>query len=158
DVLVIDEISMLHDFRLDMVEEVLRKVREVDQPFGGLQVVLCGDFFQLPPVNRADSRQGGFITNSSVWLKDFFAVCYPEKQYRQREDDDYTHILNGIRAGQLTRRQLDALQARAGAVPDPFTARTRLLTVNVDVDAINHQHLDGLEGDEIEFEMTTTGS
>lgn len=158
DVLIIDEISMLHDFRLDMVEEVTRTVRGGDKPFGGLQVILCGDFFQLPPVNRQDSRQGSFVTNSSVWLEGFFRVCYLEKQYRQTDDDDYTQILNGIRAGQLTRRQLDALQARTQAVPDPFTARTRLLTINVDVDAINHQHLEELDTDEVEFEMTTTGS
>lgn len=158
DVLVIDEISMLHDFRLDMIEEVLRRAREVDQPFGGVQVVLCGDFFQLPPVNRPGSRQGGFITNSTIWLNDFFAVCYLEKQYRQRDDEDYTHILNGIRAGQLTRRQLEALQARAQAEADPNVAHTRLLTINVDVDTINHQHLAELDTEEIEFEMTTTGS
>lgn len=45
DVLIIDEISMLHDFRLDMVDEVCRRVRENDQPFGGIQVVMSGDFF-----------------------------------------------------------------------------------------------------------------
>src|SRR2546429_2933879 len=44
DVLIIDEISMLHDFRLDMVDEILRLVRENNEPFGGLQVILCGDF------------------------------------------------------------------------------------------------------------------
>src|SRR6476469_1416989 len=58
DVLIIDEISMLHDFRLDMIDEAARKIRKNDAPFGGLQVILCGDFFQLPPVNRHDSRQG----------------------------------------------------------------------------------------------------
>ncbi|HVI69713.1 MAG TPA: AAA family ATPase, partial [Magnetospirillaceae bacterium] len=52
DVLIIDEISMLHDFRLDMIDEVARTVRKDPRPFGGLQVILCGDFFQLPPVNR----------------------------------------------------------------------------------------------------------
>ena len=54
DVLIIDEISMLHDYRLDMIDEVVRKVRGEDLPFGGLQVVFCGDFFQLPPVSRSD--------------------------------------------------------------------------------------------------------
>ena len=48
DTLIIDEISMLHDFRLDMVDTVLRLVRESNEPFGGIQVILCGDFFQLP--------------------------------------------------------------------------------------------------------------
>ncbi len=158
DILIIDEISMLHDFRLDMVEEVTRTVRGGDRPFGGLQVILCGDFFQLPPVNRADARQGSFVTDSNVWLNNFFRVCYLEKQYRQSDDDEYHNILNGIRAGQLTRRQLDALTSRAGAVADPFTTRTRLLTINVDVDAINHQHLEELDAEPIEFDMETTGS
>ena len=96
DVLVIDEISMLHDFRLDIVDEVLRHIREEDLPFGGLQVVLCGDFFQLPPINRNDARAGGFITTSKVWQNGDFAVCYLERQYRQAGDQDYTDILNGM--------------------------------------------------------------
>lgn len=63
DILVIDEISMFHDFRLDMIDAICRKVRSnPDKPFGGLQVILCGDFFQLPPVNRNDAKQGSFIT------------------------------------------------------------------------------------------------
>lgn len=48
DMLIIDEISMLHDYRLDMVDAILRSVRDSSEPFGGLQVILCGDFFQLP--------------------------------------------------------------------------------------------------------------
>ncbi len=158
DVLIIDEISMLHDFRLDMIEEIARTLRGGDRPFGGLQVVLCGDFFQLPPVNRSDARQGSFVTGSNVWLQNAFEVCYLEEQYRQSDDELYSTILNGIRAGQLTRSQLDALQARSRATPDPFIPRTRLLTTNVDVDTINHVHLDELEADEFEFEMETTGS
>lgn len=158
DVLIIDEISMLHDFRLDMIEEIARTLRGGDRPFGGLQVVLCGDFFQLPPVNRSDARQGGFVTSSNAWLQDVFLVCYLEEQFRQSDDELYSSILNGIRAGQLTRSQLDALQARSRAVADPFTPRTRLLTTNADVDTINHVHLDELETEEYEFEMETTGT
>ncbi|MET0779503.1 MAG: AAA family ATPase, partial [Candidatus Saccharimonadales bacterium] len=157
DVLIIDEISMLHDFRLDMVDEILRAVRDSDLPFGGMQVILCGDFFQLPPVNRRDSRQGSFVISSNVWQQDVFTVCYLEKQYRQSEDQLYTDILNGIRKGVLTRSQLDALQARAQAVDDPFANRTRLLTVNVDVDSVNEAQLDELEGKVHEYEMETTG-
>lgn len=52
DVLVIDEISMLHDTRLDLVDEITRTIRNKDEPFGGMQVILCGDFFQLPPVSK----------------------------------------------------------------------------------------------------------
>ncbi len=66
DILIIDEVSMLHDYRLDMVDEVARKIRKQNVPFGGIQVILCGDFFQLPPVNRRDSKQGSFVVNSDV--------------------------------------------------------------------------------------------
>jgi len=157
-VLVIDEISMLHDFRLDMVDDTLRFIRNKNEPFGGLQVILCGDFFQLPPVNRRDGRGGSFVTNSAVWRQNVFTICYLETQFRQKEDEAYAAILNGIRAGVLTRSQLDALQDRAGAIDDPFTPRTRLLTVNVDVDAVNQEQLQQLEGEIHEYEMETHGS
>jgi ATP-dependent DNA helicase PIF1 len=157
DILVIDEISMLHDFRLDMVEEVLRIVRDTPEPFGGMQVILCGDFFQLPPVNRSDSRQGSFVVASNAWQLGAFDVCYLEKQYRQTSDQTYVDILNGIRKGFLTRSQLDALQARTQAVEDPFATQTRLLTVNVDVDSVNHRQLDTLDGETHEYAMETHG-
>jgi len=158
DVLIIDEISMLHDFRLDMVDQVLRTVRADKSPFGGMQVILCGDFFQLPPVNRSGERGGSFVTSSEAWQTGAFAVCYLQKQYRQTNDQLYTAILNGIRAGVLTRSQLDALQARAQAVDDPFAKRTRLLTVNVDVDSVNHQELEQLDGKLHTYDMETHGS
>lgn len=157
DVLIIDEISMLHDFRLDIVDIVLRRIRETDEPFGGMQVVLCGDFFQLPPVNRGDSKQGGFITSSDVWNSGSFVVCYLEKQYRQADDDEYRDILNGIRAGSLRRSQLELLRSRSKAHDDPFIIRTRLLTTNADVDAINLEHLDMIDEDTHEYIMQTSG-
>jgi hypothetical protein len=158
DILIIDEISMLHDYRLDMIEEVTRKVRGNDKPFGGLQVVLVGDFFQLPPVNRHDSRSGSFILSSDAWRNGNFTVCYLQQQYRQSDDDAYAQILNGIRIGVLTRNQLAALQNRIDVTTDPFLAHTKLLTTNVDVDRINDAELERLEGDVYEYEMETTGS
>jgi ATP-dependent DNA helicase PIF1 len=158
DILVIDEISMLHDFRLDMVDDILRFVRANQEPFGGMQVILCGDFFQLPPVNRQGSRTGSFVTNSAAWRQNVFTVCYLKTQFRQIDDELYTTILNGIRAGVLTRAQLQALQDRAHGVDDPFTPRTRLLTVNVDVDNVNQQQLKELNGKVHEYQMETHGS
>lgn len=158
DILVIDEISMLHDFRLDMVESVTRAVRENSDPFGGLQVILCGDFYQLPPINRRDGRSGGFVTQSEIWKQDFFSVGYLEAQYRQADDEAYAAILNGIRAGVLTGRQIAALRAREGAFSDPWAAQTRLLTTNVDVDIINQEHLARLEAEQREYVMETAGA
>jgi len=158
DILIIDEVSMLHDFRLDMIDQVLRHVRHDPAPFGGMQVVLSGDFFQLPPVNRNDARQGGFITSSQVWQEGYFMVCYLQQQYRQADDSDYTDILNGIRAGVLSRSQLEALRARTHALDDPHTASTRLLATNADVDAINLQHLNKINQDVHAYQMQTSGS
>jgi ATP-dependent DNA helicase PIF1 len=157
DILVIDEISMLHDFRLDMIDTALRQARGTDKPFGGLQIVLCGDFFQLPPVSRSDSRRGGFITSSQVWQQGSFTVCYLQEQFRQAGDDAYVEILNGIRKGSLMRSQLSLLQSRMGVVSDPFLSQTRLLTTNADVDAINDERLQGIESEEHEYEMETSG-
>jgi ATP-dependent exoDNAse (exonuclease V) alpha subunit len=157
DILIIDEISMLHDFRLDMIDDVLKRVRNSHEPFGGMQVVLCGDFFQLPPINRQGSKNGGFIHGSRVWQSNIFTVCYLIEQFRQADDIEYNNILNGIRAGQLMRSQLDALEARKRIFDDPFVTRTRLLTTNADVDEINAQHLDKLKGENHEYVMQATG-
>ena len=157
DILVIDEISMLHDFRLDLVDQICRKVRDIDAPFGGLQVIMSGDFFQLPPVNRSGARSATFLTNSNAWQDGNFSVCYLHEQHRQEADQDYTDILNGIRAGVLRRSQLAALQARSQAIHDPFTPSTRLLTTNVDVDTINLQHLQQIKGEMVEFRMEVSG-
>lgn len=157
EILIIDEISMLHDFRLDMIDAALRAARGGDKPFGGIQVVLCGDFFQLPPINRDESRQGSFVTNSEAWRAGHFTVCYLEKQYRQSEDDTYAQLLNGVRGGILMKSQLEKLRSRMGLLSDPFLVQTRLLTTNADVDTINHQQLDTLPGDEYVYQMETSG-
>lgn len=155
DILVIDEISMLHDYRLDMVDEIARKVREVDVPFGGIQVILCGDFFQLPPVSRRESRQGGFVVSSNVWQELDPVVCYLSEQHRQN-DDTFLEILNAMRAGDIRRRHAEALLSRRGAY-DPFDEATELHTTNVDVDAINQARLQQLDGEEHVYHMDTSG-
>jgi len=158
DVLVIDEISMLHDFRLDIVDEVCRLVRkEPDVPFGGIQLIMSGDFFQLPPINRGDSRAGSFVVNSNVWQELDPVICYLEEQHRQ-DDETLIGILNAIRAGEVRRHHAETLLARTEVHPDDLELLTELHTVNVDVDAMNAAKLTELEGDEISYEQTSTGS
>lgn len=156
DVLIIDEISMLHDFRLDMIDKVLRTVRENDQPFGGIQLVMSGDFFQLPPVNRPNEQCGGFVVYSDAWQELRPAVLYLERQYRQN-DDRLLEILTALRTGDVRRRHVEALLARTKIEP-PDGDITELHTVNVDVDDINIQKLAELPGEERSYQQTTTGS
>lgn len=157
DVLIIDEISMLHDFRLDMVDEVCRAVRKKDQPFGGIQVVLSGDFFQLPPVNRGESRAGGFVVSSDVWQDLQPTICYLEEQHRQ-EDEALLDILSALRSGDIRRHHAEQLLGRVDVTVPEDAVVTELHTVNVDVDRINESHLDRLPGDELMYTQTTTGS
>ncbi|HEX8227603.1 MAG TPA: PIF1 family DEAD/DEAH box helicase [Candidatus Saccharimonadales bacterium] len=162
DILIIDEISMLHDYRLDMVDEVARRVRkQPDRPFGGIQVILCGDFFQLPPVNRQDSRGGGFVVTSQVWEEFDPVICYLEEQHRQ-DDDDFLEILNAMRAGDVRRRHAEMLLKRVdadlGTGPEGHAIEaTELHTVNIDVDRINRSRLESIAGGENYYEMVTTG-
>ena len=159
DVLIIDEVSMLHDFRLDMVDEICRNVRDKDDvPFGGIQIVLCGDFFQLPPINRGDSRAGGFVVTSNVWQELQPIVCYLDEQHRQDESDELLEILSAMRSGDIRRNHAETLLARVEVNYESDVPLTELHTVNVDVDTINSKKLAELEGDEISYTQTTTGS
>ncbi|MFZ2544639.1 MAG: PIF1 family DEAD/DEAH box helicase [Candidatus Saccharimonadales bacterium] len=156
EVLIIDEISMLHDFRLDMVDMACRLIRkQVDIPFGGIQIIMSGDFFQLPPINRDGSRAGRFVVYSNAWRELHPTICYLEQQYRQ-DDEDLLGILNAMRAGDIRRRHAEMLLER-GDVELPDGELTELHTTNVDVDRINQKKLDELAGDEYTYSNSTTG-
>jgi len=156
DILVIDEISMFDGPRLDAVDVVLRTIRNNAAPFGGIQVVLSGDFFQLPPITRNNARVQ-FAFQSRVWeeMSDL-VVCYLDLIYRQT-DDPLLAILQDIRSGDLTDGTIEQLQSRLqDTVPADHTP-TRLYTHNVDVDVINAAELKKMTGASQVFKMTSTG-
>ncbi|HEX6416540.1 MAG TPA: PIF1 family ATP-dependent DNA helicase [Candidatus Saccharimonadales bacterium] len=157
DVLIIDEISMLHDYRLDMVDEACRLVRRKDMPFGGIQVIMSGDFFQLPPINRGESRGGGFVVHSKVWQELDPTICYLEEQHRQ-DDAELLDILNALRDGDIRRHHAEKLLSRVDQQPPADTVLTELHTVNIDVDRMNELKLDELSGDELFYTQTSTGA
>lgn len=154
EVLVIDEISMLHSYYLDLVDEVCRRVRgELMKPFGGLQVVVCGDFFQLPPVSR--ERNAKFAYDSSVWKEADFKTLYLTEQHRQ-DDSDYLEILNAIRSGSLRRHHAESLMERINTDIDDDV--TQLHTHNFAVDNVNHQKLNLVDGVEQSFTAEHSGN
>lgn len=159
DVLIIDEISMMHDFRLDMIDSIARLVRrKMDVPFGGIQVIMSGDFFQLPPVNRADSVEGGFVVFSKAWSELDPVICYLDEQHRQDTEDTLSQILDAMRARDVRRNHAETLLARVEVKPPEDMVYTELHTVNIDVDSQNQAKLEQLEGDEMIYSQTTTGS
>lgn len=157
DILIIDEISMLHDFRLDMIDEICRTVREdLSRPFGGIQVVMSGDFFQLPPINRDEGRTGSFVVNARVWQELDPVICYLEDQYRQ-DDETLLGILGAIRAGTITQDHIDTLVSRSEVHPDELEMVTEIYTINVDVDSMNEAKLKKIDEDELSYERFESG-
>ncbi len=165
-VLIIDEVSMLHARTLDMVERVARAFRRNDKPFGGMQVILSGDFFQLPPIVKrgfgdndnqdTDEAPKDFVFYSAAWTNAKFAVCYLTEQHRQ-EDELFTKILNKIREGNVDDEYLSHIGDRIGAeLPDGIRP-TKLYTHNIDVDAINYEELGEIETEEKVFGMYAKG-
>ncbi len=156
--LIIDEISMLDAKRLDLVEEVCRKVRAVPLPFGGLQIIVSGDFFQLPPVSkRQDSASPDFAFRSKTWQQGIFTVCYLEQQYRQL-DMDYFAILNSIRHSRDLNDAREQLEKRMHAPITGVSKPTKLYSHNVDVDTLNARELAEIEGAEHTYTMRANGS
>lgn len=151
--LVIDEVSMMHHYNLDMVDEAMRIIREDDRPFGGMQVVLCGDFFQLPPVAKYGT--GKFVTESNIWPNMDLKVCYLEEQHRA-DDLRLQEILNAMREGNMKQRHLNWLLERMELEsPDPIT---RLYTTNKDVDDMNEAELAKVPGDSHFYLRTSRGT
>jgi len=156
-VLIIDEISMLDATILGSVDRVLRTLRRrplmEEEPFGGLQVVFVGDFFQLPPVSK--ERKSVFAFASESWRAANPVVCYLSEQHRQ-EDAELLDLLVHMRRGGVNAAHRKALSARIGVVPEKSIA-TRLYTHNADVDRINAAELDKLETKERRYEMQSQG-
>ena len=141
-VLIIDEVSMLHARQLNLVNEVLKYFKETDAAFGGIQVIVAGDFFQLPPVGKPEeTNRDKFAFMSEAWLDAKFTICYLTEQHRQ-QDNQLNTILNEIRAGQVSPQSVQVLQqTRNQALEQDIT---RLFTHNMDVDDINQKHLDSI--------------
>ncbi len=154
-VLIIDEISMLSKETLDMTELVCRTFKDSGAPFGGLQVILTGDFFQLPPISReSDPSKSIFAYNSSAWQKLDPVICYLSEQHRQN-DPDFTEILNAIRDESVDEKIKDKLKTRMGNKGVGKIAR--LYAHNESVDSVNEEELSKLDGDHFEYQMETFG-
>lgn len=137
-VLVIDEVSMITPEFFDSIDRLARAMRGSSAPFGGMQVVLSGDFFQLPPVRRS-SDDISFVVQSRAWRELDIRVCYLSEQFRQT-GDALSRILTEMRAGEVSEDSRDLLRSCAEVVVHDIEP-TRLYTHNVDVDELNRKEL-----------------
>lgn len=167
-VLIIDEISMLSGDTLALVEQVCRILRDSIEPFGGLQVVLVGDFFQLPPVSprveqdavKSISLDGGdwspFAFMGAAWEKAAPIVCYLTEQHRQ-EDAEFLLALSAIRKGEVTDAVRRCFTGRC-IEPPAGVEYTKLYAHNIAVDRLNDARLATLPGERHDFFMTASGA
>ncbi len=167
-VLIIDEISMLSSNTFAMIDAVCREVRHDGRPFGGLQVVAVGDFFQLPPIVRSsfgnqpvqsgmldeEEPQNVFAFSGDAWKRLNPIVCYLTEQHRQ-EDSDFLEVLSAIRNGTVSEKHKEILNKCSSEQGEDVPV---LFPHNANVDRVNDIALSKLEGVEHKFVMEQVGT
>lgn len=158
-VLILDEVSMLSRKIFEIIEGIARQARQSSSPFGGIQVVFTGDFFQLPPIGtEGEPETEQFCFESPLWNSVFSAENHVELKTMFRQTDPaYIHILQQVRCGNLDEegckmlrgylnRKLDTEKLH-GIVP------TKLFALRIKTDMVNSQMFAQLTGKEYVFEM-----
>ena len=152
-VLIIDEISMLHNFQFDMINTICQSFKNSARPFGGMQIVCSGDFFQLPPVAKKGTAK--FVVDSLAWQEMDIKICYLDEQHRQK-DDNLTALLNYIRNNSFKESRAMLLN-RKERQDSSFVTPIKLYTHNIDVDIINNFHLDKIDETKFVYRMKIQG-
>ena len=159
DCLIIDEISMLPSYFLANLDFLMRTVRNNSKPFGGVQIVLVGDFLQLPPVYTGEKGLDGRIVDYSycfnasdenganIFKKSNFKYCYLDRNMRSKDDDKLTTLLNNIRENNIDDDTVKMLESRFVKDENISDSRTfmKLFTTNVRTDAYNSKELAAID-------------
>ena len=163
--LIIDEISMVRADVFDAIDYSLRVHRKkLTQPFGGVQVIVFGDLFQLPPVVNMDESSlleriypnGQFFFHSNIFQDAQFKTLELQSIYRQT-DDHFIHLLNAVRDGSITNSQMDNLN---DSLVDNFEmdeGKIILTTTNARASGINQNYLKQLGSEEFSYRAQATG-
>ncbi|XP_072024041.1 ATP-dependent DNA helicase PIF1-like [Amphiura filiformis] len=149
--LIVDEISMVDGDFFSKLEAVARAVRNSTQPFGGIQLILCGDFLQLPPVTKPGQRRK-FCFQSPAWSK-CINQNFELRQVRRQNDNLFIGILQNIRIGRCPREVCEKMTSTAShSIDKDGILATRLCTHKEDVEQLNKIQLQKLDGDSVLFE------
>lgn len=167
-VLIIDEVSMLSPEILFMVDKICCEIKQNSNPFGGIQIVLVGDFFQLPPVMTNKEKNNAsralteesfyhFAYDSSAWKRANLIVCYLAEQYRQ-SDIDFLNLLSAIRNNAFGNDHFCRIETRKVEQHTEPSGIPKLFPHNFDVDNFNNKKLSELPGKSRIFTMFSQGS
>lgn len=157
-VLIIDEISMLSSAHLQALDEILRYARVSYEPFGGMQVIISGDFFQLPPVTKDKTLQRkNFAFMAPIWVEAGLKVCYLTEQHRQ-DDSPLLSLLNAIRAGDLEDAHFDLVNEKLrDSKTNMDLSAPKLFTHNREVESINLKELEAIKDEYVGFRAEISG-
>ena len=167
DLLIIDEVSMVRADLMDGIDTMLRLNRRNDEPFGGVQLAMFGDLWQLPPVVRepdlqeyfAETYGGPYFFQALVWRQTTGRSLDLAKIYRQQDDPAFRNILQHIRDGEPDEHILGALNERVlprAALPDP-DSHIVLTATNQAALRENHRRLGALPGKAMTYEARVSG-
>jgi ATP-dependent DNA helicase PIF1 len=149
-ILAIDEISMISAETFDMVNDAMKIIRNNDKPFGDIQLIIFGDFFQLSPVN------GDFCFNSRSWKEaDFIPIIL--KQVFRQSDDNFIKLLNNIRYANIDDDTISALTERIGLKYDSVIEPTILVSHNEQANRINNENMEKIDGKKYTFKAKYMG-
>lgn len=150
--IIIDEISMVRADTLDKIDRILQVVNKNNNPFGGKQVFLFGDLFQLPPVVKRNEHEylydkygGIYFFCSEAFRRGNFKFVELTINHRQKDDADYFALLNRIRDGSATIRDLDLLNSRVVKDESIYDRFTTLLPTKAEVEKVNQYHMEQLK-------------
>jgi ATP-dependent DNA helicase PIF1 len=158
DVLIIDEVSMMSLKLFDLLDAVGRAIRGCHAPFGGIQIIFSGDFYQLPPVGeKEDPDTMRFCFESEDWFNVFSLDCHIQlvKIFRQIGDNVYVGMLNQIRKGAIKRKTAERLRTFVGREPEAGSGVivTEIYPIKRRVEHINSMKMDELTGEEKDYLM-----
>ncbi|MBR4272781.1 MAG: AAA family ATPase [Bacteroidales bacterium] len=165
ELLVIDEISMVRADLLDSVDQVLRRYRRSNKPFGGVQLLLIGDMQQLSPVIRPEDEEilrpyydSYYFFGSIAWRKTSYVCIELDHVFRQT-DLAFVSLLNNIREGRVDTNTINALNSRYMPNYQPPNGEdiVTLVTTNRQADSINHTHMLALETEQKEYSAQIKG-
>ncbi|CUA67672.1 hypothetical protein RSOLAG22IIIB_07516 [Rhizoctonia solani] len=155
-ILIIDEISMVAARWFDDLEAIARSVKENDKPFGGIQLVVCGDFFQLPPVPDYNEGATGLYTEfafrAQSWKRALPTMITLTEVFRQKQPE-LINMLNDMRVGRISEETARLFQSLSRPVVYPDRIRpTEILPLRRQVQASNQVQLDQLPGKLVTFD------
>jgi len=161
DVLVIDEVSMMSKKLFQMLDAIGKAVRKSTKPFGGIQLIFSGDFYQLPPVGNKDEPETmQFCFESELWFNTFLLEDHIQLQKIFRQTDSiYLRILNQLREGRLKRSSNELLLQHVGrTVPEDCPVRpTKLFPTKNKVEYVNNTEMNKLTGTDYEYKVKYHG-